>query len=799
MESKKRSVAQKFEQRQIAPNEVVQTGPGVPTWSWRSWQMHWRGPVAKGHHVTLWLLSPAWSFVLRALSVLALLAMLLVVLMPSRLTFKKTTSSHFDLLGKLRTLLFPALLCGVWGLSVVGGGMGEAVAQETPSQMVPGAGAATPAMLGELEARLLQAQQCQGPCVVVPWMEIRAVDEGQLWEVEATIHAQRDTAWGIPGPVAMFSPQEVRLDGIPTLNLRRTDAGMLLVRVPAGIHTVRVRALSRAQDVVTLQLDPFAKTRQVAAEVAGWSVDGLDEFGRPAASLQLSRKEPTREGGDEERAGGTQADLPSWYRVERQLMLGLPWQSRTTIVRQQADRPQLLKIPLLPGEAVVTEGVRVEGGEALVNLPRGESVVSYLSELEGAGGEGGAVLKLRAPEGRPWTETWVLECSRIWHCDHSGIAPVSTLMEGEHTPRWMPWPGEEVEIKVTRPVASPGQSSTLSQVIYEVAPGQRRLTATLGLVIRASQGGWQRLTLPEGAQVQSVEIKGTPRNIHPEGRGLSLPLEPGTQDIKVAWTQDWEQGWGERFPQVDLGSEAVNVTMRLQHPRDRWMIWSHGPAWGPAILFWSHLAWLLVVSLLLSRLTFLPWRTHEWFLLALGFSQLPLLALVPVVLWLFLVSARQRRPPKTWGQFGLLQLAIVGATVAFLVTLYAAIHSNLLMQVDMQVQGMGSSNSLLQWYVDRTGSVLPEAGIFSVPMWIWRGVMLAWSLWLVSSLFGWMSWAWRAFSADQFWISRPTPQPATDTSPARPRPGTRPPRAPATDGTPNGEGAVSHEPEEPSP
>jgi hypothetical protein len=42
---------------------------------------------------------------------------------------------------------------------------------------------------------------------------------------------------------------------------------------------------------------------------------------------------------------------------------------------------------------------------------------------------------------------------------------------------------------------------------------------------------------------------------------------------------------------------------------------------------------------------------------------------------------------------------------------------------------------------------LPEAWAFTLSLWVWRGVMLAWALWLTNGLVSWLKWAWREFSA----------------------------------------------------
>ena len=112
--------------------------------------------------------------------------------------------------------------------------------------------------------------------------------------------------------------------------------------------------------------------------------------------------------------------------------------------------------------------------------------------------------------------------------------------------------------------------------------------------------------------------------------------------------------------------------------------------------------------------------------------------------------------------FNLLQLLIVFMTFLCVIILYLGVHTNLLFNVDMQVEGMGSYNNRLRWYSDQLDSTLPTPGIISFPLLVWRLLMLAWSFWLVSAIIRWASWGWKAFSHEQFW--RRTPPRAAQSS-----------------------------------
>jgi hypothetical protein len=75
----------------------------------------------------------------------------------------------------------------------------------------------------------------------------------------------------------------------------------------------------------------------------------------------------------------------------------------------------------------------------------------------------------------------------------------------------------------------------------------------------------------------------------------------------------------------------------------------------------------------------------------------------------------------------------------------------------MQVAGNGSSSELLRWYLDRSEGLLPQPWVLSVPLLVYRGVMLAWALWLAVALTRWTRWGWACFSDGEFWRGRRPP------------------------------------------
>ncbi len=743
-----RNALSSYRLQQVDPNAVVQTGPGVPQWRWHDVPLHWQGPVSKDHVISLYLLSPTlhlWLNLLRAA---------LVIILGLRLLDRARIRQWLAWLrGVPVTVVLAAALLGI--------GARTAQAQNDTKAIE---------LLGELERRILQAEDCRGPCVTAGELGLEV--QGNAVNLHVDIHAQRDASWVLPGPSDLLQIQSVTLDDQETQALRRLPGGHVAVRIPKGVHTLKLRGVLARQSVLTLQLDTNSPPHHVVWHSADWQLDGLDNNGVPEGSLQLSRKAQdmprSATPGDRE----TDVELPPWYSVERHLQLGLPWKVTTLVHRDRADRPQLVKIPLLTGESVISDGIRVETVEggikvADVQFPRDVQEIAYEAELPVS-----ALLSLKAPAAVSWTETWRLTCSPIWHCQWQGIAPIASQDQGELQPLWQPWPGETVQLQVTRPEGTAGQALTVDAVNYDVTPGQRLLEAVLKLQVRASQGGWRTLTLPAGAQVQSVMQGDKKVAIRPQGQTLRLPVEAGQQQFEIKWQQPWNRSFEEQVPPVLLGGPAANVTTTLHLGEDRWLLWALGPAWGPAVLFWSLVLLVVFMSFFLGRIQGPPLKTWHWLLLGLGCLQLPVFAIICLVGWFLAMASRRRYglsgPPLPIAAHNLLQVALFGSTLVFLGILYAAIHANLLLEVDMQVAGNGSTGHLLRWYTDRTSDALPSAAMISLPILSWRLAMLLWALWLVSALLRWLPWAWQALSVGGLWLSHPKPAPRKEIPPPPP-------------------------------
>jgi hypothetical protein len=104
------------------PHAVLQTGPGVPSWTWQTFRLHWSGPVRADHRMRLFLIPPALGLLL-SLARIGLLAALAARLL--RLPGRGPASDGTPLSGSS-----PAVaLC----LALTFGSASPALATESPS------------------------------------------------------------------------------------------------------------------------------------------------------------------------------------------------------------------------------------------------------------------------------------------------------------------------------------------------------------------------------------------------------------------------------------------------------------------------------------------------------------------------------------------------------------------------------------------------------------------------------------------------------------------------------------------
>ena len=719
---------------------LVQAGTAKPDWSWISYELQWSGPVDSGRTMRL-VIAPNWLVAFLRFAMIASLAAFAALF-----ALEMFGGRCPDWRRWLRSLRgAPVATVALLAAASLDTG-GPAFAAQTPS----------PEILDELERRLLAAPPCAPRCAEIADAYLDVGEETA--SMRLIVHALATVAVPLPGSDDGWRPARVASDG-SDLPATRDENGVLWIHLDPGVHTLVVSGPLPTGDAVEI---PFSLTpRAIRAESAHWAVAGIENRTLSAGSLNLTR---LASHADVDAAAWEPSRLPTFVAVERTIGLDLDWQVGT-LVRRIAPEVGAINtvIPLIEGESVVSEQSLTNDG-AVVSMGPTQDRVSWTSTLPRT-----ATVSLQARVDPPWQEIWRVRIGHMWQVAFEGV-PESNVRQGtaERRVEFHPRPGESLVLHITRPEAVEGRTLAFDRVRAKTAVGSALRRTTLAVDYRSTRGGTHRLGLPADARLRSVAIDGETHQIALDGGAVELPILPGEHRATLDFEQTASAATRVSTPVIDLDAPSSNIVVGLEMPESRWLLFATGPLLGPAILYWSELIALVIVALLLGLLKVTPLRWWHWLLLGLGFSTFSWPALAIVALWLVGFGARE-----AWGAgltrfvYNVSQVALGLLTLLAFAAILVGIPAGLLGNPDMHVTGFQSSGHNLNWFADQSATTTPAAAVWSLPMWSYKALILAWALWLSFALVRWLPWVWGRFAARGMWVAAPEKEEPEKEEPAK--------------------------------
>lgn len=713
--------------QRYAPGTLLQTGPGLPAWHYKSYRYGWSGPVEPTQQVHFYYTGPGLTALWRLLG--AALSVCLFVLL-----LRKDGPINW----RLPNMRGSAALLAVAALALV---MPAVHAASTPD----------PALLQELHARLAAPPACAPTCAEL--MAARVSVKAQQLEVLLEVSALAPVAFAVPSANDRWQIESITVDGASSLSIARDSNGSLWVPVSRGAHAIRLNGRAAAGE--SIQLAFPLPPRRISVVAEGWDVAGLSEGRLPSETLELvPRRAANGAAGTAAALSGEAApQFPPFVRVVRSFNLNLDWNLVTVVERIAPQRAGFtVAVPLVAKEAVLSSEVQVrDGNTAMVGIGAGESQVSWSSGLPRS-----ESLNLEVPAGSERTEVWVFRVNPQWSVTFAGFPAVlpEGLAPGDWVYEFHPRPGEKLSVSIRRPKPLAGQTLAIDSVQQQTSIGARSTDSTLHFSYRSTQGGRHSVGLPPEARVSAVSVDGQSVPLRPANGELPLSLLPGSHEVAIAWSTSAGAAFQARPDRVDLHAPASNIQTRLQLPDKRWPLGVAGAGVGPVVLYWGELCLFVVVAILLGRIARSPIATHEWLLLGLGLSTLSWIVFSVVAIWLFLMRWREQWHAERIGNrtFAAVQVLLAAFTVLAVGSLiFSGIRYGLLARPDMSITGPGSMDRAFEWFNDKTSSQLPTPVVISAPLWIYKTLMFAWALWIALALRSWLRFAWRAWTANGMW------------------------------------------------
>ncbi|WP_435234455.1 hypothetical protein ACR30L_11815 [Psychromonas sp. PT13] len=741
---------------QVGENDRVQTGPGIPTWTWNRLTIRASGMITQEQQIKLWLSSPLLTAIWRIINVLliALMASFLLRALFETGSFglnkhevnkgPKVKGKHSSTVSAFILMLMSAFSLFTVSFFIFSPPVHAAVALPDKAEYPP------EYLLQEYEKKLLVAPLCLPSCA--------ALDNGHLVVTADQLHlhftafADADIALPLPSAGNGWTPEEILVDGETAIT--RMINNRLMIYLSQGKHTVTMQG-AMINTEMTLNL-PF-NIHHFSVDAPLWLIDGVRNGVVSNNSIGLTSKEGVNQGAKNTL---TPLAIKPYAIVHRTINLGKRWTVNTRVEKvAPIDQSGVFNIKLLDGEQVLSAYPIVEGGQVNVQIPKNKRTISWQSSLPIEN-----IITLQAANNTNYSENWRVIPSSLWNVSFSGISAIKSEQDlGTLQPNWMPWPGDLLTINVSRPEGVKGDVFTTESATLVQYSGKNVQQSKLTLNVLASQGTDYEIVLAPDVNVMSLLHDGKQMNINGGHRQI-VQLHPGTQHIELEFEQRVPLNWANTSAEITLPGKAVNINIEYHLVNDRWLIYINGPSLGASMLYWGVLFVILFGAIVLPFIARklklnMPISSIGWGLLGIGFSTVNTYGVVITALFFFAMALRKQyiKPSslRPW-LFNAIQVSLFVLTFICIASLLVSIPIGLLSSPDMQVVGNGSYGHLFRFFQDKmVAQQLPLVTIYSLPIWLYRIVMLAWSLWIATQLIKWGKWWFDSYSANGAWVKIP--------------------------------------------
>ena len=396
-----------------APDAMLQTGPGTPDWQFLTYRLNWSGPVdpaqTRAPHDPVAVLVVAVARAGHRVERTARACSDSTVPTARRRTGLCQTRAVVR--QSLRRALLAALVC-----------LAPSSHAQTPDAQV----------LGELKRRLSEPARCAPNCAEIVVAGIDVNDDRLA--IDLDVHAQANVALGMPHAGSAWIIERVLVDASRRRMRSRGAAMQLELPLTPGVHRISMVGRIAAADELSVEFP--APPRRIVVRAQGWDSSGSSEGRLLNNALQLTR----RIGANASSATLTPQRLPAFVRIHRRVFMNLDWTVTTQVERLAPEEGAFtLRLPLLPGEAVLTPGFEVRDGYVLASMPAGENSrnVGIIARARGP-------VAMGAATEQPWVEQWDVIVSPTWHAEFSGTPAIlpSEYRRGLWINQFLPRPGE---------------------------------------------------------------------------------------------------------------------------------------------------------------------------------------------------------------------------------------------------------------------------------------------------------------------------------------------------------------------
>ncbi|MCB9480787.1 MAG: hypothetical protein H6680_03035 [Desulfobacteraceae bacterium] len=697
----------------------TQTGAGIPSWSGK--KIRFENALESG--IKIYVLKPFAVRIIYLSNVFFLFALLLKLV-----PFKKIFSG-LKPLSASKALLYII----VFSFSVC-------LPQKTFSQNYP-----PEHLLKEYKERLLKEKDFDHKLAVIENCILNASAEDKKISLEMIfkISSLRDCAINLP-LTGDLEYQQILLDSKEhDYILKSTKKALTLV--PKGIHELKIKAISKTQEI-DLKFDMLPlKLSFNSKDVMSKGIEDK----KFASSIKLFIPSEKNE---DKSIKGIEGGLP-FPVVERHLFLGREWKIHTVVSRyysENINKKAEILIPLIKNEKILRETFEIKNNNLEITLMPGTAFWEFESEIPV-----GQKIEIPSNEGAYQVQKWTIDSDSLNDFQIKGLIPVKYNNHDKTVFVQQPKTSGFIIPKELSPVKGRFFTIDYADICYDIS--KTRNTLTLNTSIRAGKGLNHKITYDSlRLYPEKISINNIKNQISETNGELSIPLSPGKNEINIVFNEkNKKQGFilpkKISFPLVNFNAESSNISQEIKYQPKSWIIAAFGPRSGPAVLFWGYFAAIIIAAGFLAKFTKSFLKPHQFILLAAGLSLAQPVEILIVFGFFFAIEYRKNLVPEQTSYFNLIQTGIILLLIMSASIIYDSVSSGLLGIPDMQITGNGSYSGTLKWFTDKCDNILPKPFIIMAPINMWKLIIFLWSIWISAFLINKTPYIIDSLKHDGFW------------------------------------------------
>lgn len=603
----------------------------------------------------------------------------------------------------------------------------------------------------EFENLYIQSTQCEQSCGSLVDFEVKGFDEKtSLVEFSISYSASKKTILPLPISQNDFDILSVTNESNQNVPLLKKEKLYFLSLASDDVSYIKVLAKKKNPSQVSLLTENLIKVKSSVSNVSVQST-------RNQFSIVFSQEKVENTKNVEQVVVKNDIKTSTSYMLDRVIILDTKWRMSSTLrpvsTSKNSNDVINFKVPMLQGEKILTSGIEVKDDIIDIKVKAGDSV-NWSSELN-------PNEKLNVPSANGQFTQLVRIVSRdSWEIspEENSLKPVEINSDQlyKNGYSWFMWSQESLQTNVDLYKYLEGQTVAVSDLDMKIDMNTIPVQVKMSLRVNSSIGGIYKFkNKNKDFKIIDVNINQAAVQADVKNDEISLMLRPGINTIVLDFTYSPPESIFFKSPEFDFNTNVVNSSLTIEGGKN-WILHAGGADVSPSVLLWSVLVTLLIFSIIISKSKVIDLSMISLVLLLFGTSQVGIDFVMLTLLWFFMIKYRLANTMhdfKTYNRFNAYQFGFAILTIFVISGMISVVAKGLLLTPESFIAGYQSSFTSLFWY-SQEYSAQNSPWLLSVPIWLYRVLMMAWAVWLAFNMLDWLKSCWTAFSNEGFWYKK---------------------------------------------